>query len=316
MIVLGIDVGGTSIKGAAIRDSGEVLDRFSTPMERLATPEQTFGNLANLVNDFVKEHHYDEEISGIGMGIPGLINKMTGEVASSPNMPKWLNFNIVKFMEEKTNLPVRIVNDASAAALGEATFGAGKEFEYLIMITLGTGVGGGIVFEKKLIDGNEGKGAQLGHNIMEVGGRPCGCGRQGCLEAYASATALIKETQKAMDAHPESLLHEVVKEIGKVDARAAFEAARRGDKEGKRLVDEYVMYLSEGLLDYCNIFRPEVFVLSGGVANEGEYLISRLDSYISSRGYGMKNSPKVVIKQAVLGYDSGKIGAACLFFNE
>ena len=160
MIVLGIDVGGTSIKGAAIRDSGEVLDRFSTPMERLATPEQTFGNLANLVNDFVKEHHYDEEISGIGMGIPGLINKMTGEVASSPNMPKWLNFNIVKFMEEKTNLPVRIVNDASAAALGEATFGAGKEFEYLIMITLGTGVGGGIVFEKKLIDGNEGKGSR------------------------------------------------------------------------------------------------------------------------------------------------------------
>ena len=184
------------------------------------------------------------------------------------------------------------------------------------MITLGTGVGGGIVFEKKLIDGNEGKGAQLGHNVMEVGGRLCGCGRQGCLEAYASATALIKETQKAMDEHPESAFHEVAKEIGKVDARVAFEAARRGDKEGVRLVSEYVMYLSEGLLDYCNIFRPEVFVLSGGVANEGDYLISRLDEYISSRGYGMKNSPKVVIKQAVLGYDSGKIGAACLFFNE
>jgi len=315
MIVLGIDVGGTSIKGAAIRDNGEVLDRFSVDMDRDATPEVTFGGLAELANKFIKEHKYDEPISGIGLGIPGLINKKTGEVASSPNMPKWINFNIKNYIEERTHLPVRIVNDASAAALGEARFGVGKQYNYLVMITLGTGVGGGIVFDKQLIDGNEGKGAQLGHGLVEVNGRLCGCGRKGCLEAYASATALIKETKKSLEEHPESLLHEAVKEVGKVDARAAFIAARKGDKEGQRLVDEYVFYLGEGLLNFCNLLRPEIIVLSGGVANEGEYLISRLESYLSTRGYGMKNSPKVVIRQAVLGYDSGKIGAACLFFE-
>ncbi len=315
MIVLGIDVGGTSIKGAAIRDNGEVLGRLSVDMDRDATPEVTFGGLANLINEFLKENKYDEPISGIGMGIPGLINKKTGEVASSPNMPKWLNFNIKEFMEERTLLPVRIVNDASAAALGEARFGAGKQFNYLVMITLGTGVGGGIVFDKQLIDGNEGKGAQLGHGLVEVNGRLCGCGRKGCLEAYASATALIKQTKIAMEEHSESLLNEVASELGKVDARVAFIAAKNGDKEGQRLVNEYIFYLGEGLLNFCNMLRPEVIVLSGGVANEGEYLISRLENYISTRGYGMLNSPKVIIKQAELGYDSGKIGAACLFFE-
>lgn len=316
MIVLGIDVGGTSIKGAAIKDNGEVLDCFQMPTDKLASPEKTFGDLSNLINDFIKTHCYEEKISGIGMGVPGLINKKTGIVASSPNMPKWIDFNIVKFMEERTNLPVKIVNDASAAALGEARFGVGKEYNYLIMITLGTGVGGGIVFDKQLIDGNEGKGAQLGHGIIELNGRPCGCGRRGCLESYASATALSKDTKEAMDKHPDSLLHEIVKEEGKVSARAAFDAAKKGDLVGINLVNNYVIYLGEGLLDLCNIFRPEIIVLSGGVANEGDYLISRLDEYMAKQEYGMKNAPKVIIKQASLGYDSGKIGAACLFFGK
>ena len=314
MIVIGVDIGGTSIKGASIRDNGEILDRFSYPMDKDASAEETFGNLANLINKLIKEHEYDEKVSGIGLGVPGLINKEKGTVSSSPNMPKWLNFNIVKFMEEKTGLPVKILNDASAAALGEAKFGKGKDYNYLIMITLGTGVGGGIVFNKQVIDGNENTGAQLGHQIIELNGRQCGCGRRGCLEAYASATALIKDTKEAMDNNPNSLLHEIVNEIGKLDARAAFEACRRGDEEGVRLVNNYVMYLAEGLLNICNIFRPEIIVLSGGVANEGEYLISRINSYMEKFEYGMRKAPKVVIEQAGLGYDSGKIGAACLFF--
>ena len=315
MIVVGIDIGGTSVKGAAIRDNGEILDRFSFKMNKEATPEETFGQLAESINNLIKEHTYNEKISGIGLGVPGLINKKTGVVLSSPNMPKWLNFNIVKFMEERTNLPVRIVNDASAAALGEARFGKGKDYNYLVMITLGTGVGGGIVFNKHIIDGNESTGAQLGHQIVEMNGRECGCGRRGCLEAYASATALIKDTQKAMDENPNSLLHEIAKENGKVDARVAFIAARRGDLDGITLVNNYVAYLSEGLLNICNMFRPEIIVLSGGVANEGEYLISRIDEYMKKFQYGMNKSPVVKIEQASLGYDSGKIGAACLFFE-
>ena len=314
MIVIGVDIGGTSIKGAAIRDNGEILDRFSLPMEKYATGEESIGKMCDVINEFMKKHQYDEPISGIGMGVPGIHDKEKGIVKSSPNMPKWIDFPIKDLVEKRTGLPAKILNDASAAALGEAVYGSGKEYENLIMITLGTGVGGGIVLNKKLYDGLGGTGAQLGHNLIELGGRPCNCGRKGCLEAYASATALIKETLKAMEAHPESKMHEIAEKYGKVDARVAFDADRMGDPEGHRLVQEYVMYLGEGLMDYCNIFRPDVFVLSGGVANEGDYLITRLISYMEERHFGFLGSPKIPIKQASLGYDSGKIGAAALFF--
>ena len=315
MIVIGVDVGGTSIKGGAINDKGQVLDEFVLGIDRLAKPEVTFGELAESIKEFIKEHHYEEKISGVGLGIPGLIDKETGIVASSPNMPLWLNFNIKDFLSSRLGLPIKIVNDASAAALGEARFGSGKEFNYLVMFTLGTGVGGGIVFNKQLIDGNKSQGAQLGHSIIVLNGRKCNCGRRGCLEAYASATALSNQTRIMMRQYPNSLLHECAKEVGKINAKVAFMAARRGDEAGMKLVTEYVMYLSEGILNYCNIFRPDVVVLSGGVANEGDYLINRVRDYIERRDYGYKNSPKVVIKQAELGYDAGKIGAASLFFE-
>lgn len=315
MIVIGVDVGGTSIKGGSINDKGVVLDRFSMPMDRKASPTKTFGDLSKLIKEFILNHKYDEPISGIGLGVPGLINKYDGSVSSSPNMKKWVNFNIVSFMEKKLKLPVKIINDASAAALGEARFGTGKDYNFLIMITLGTGVGGGIVFDKHVIDGNESKGAQLGHCLVKLNGRKCNCGRKGCLEAYASATALIKETKKAMDKHPESLLHKITAEYGEIDARAAFEAERRGDKEGHRLVEEYVTYLGEGLITIANMLRPEIVVLSGGVANEGAYLIDKVRNYVKEHNYGMKGSPIMLIEQASLGYDAGKIGAAALFFE-
>lgn len=315
MIIIGVDVGGSSIKGGAVNDKGQVLDEFSLPMDRYADPEKTFGNLVTVIQEFINTHHYEEPISGIGLGIPGLINKDTGVVASSPNMPKWLYFNIKEFLFERLRLPIKLVNDASAAALGEAKFGSGRNHNYLIMFTLGTGVGGGIVFNGELIDGNEGEGAQLGHSVLILNGRRCGCGRRGCLEAYASATALSKQTRYMMELYPDSLLHECAKEIGRINATVAFMAAKRGDPVGIKLINDYVMYLSEGILNYCNIFRPDIVVLSGGVANEGEYLISKIRNYVENREYGYKNSPKVEIKQAELGYNAGKIGAASLFFK-
>lgn len=315
MIVIGVDVGGNSIKGGAVNDEGKVLDEFTVPINRYDEPENTFGHLASEINDFIKTHQYDEPISGVGLGIPGLINKDTGVVASSPNMPKWLNFNIKEFLEKRIKLPIKLVNDASAAALGEAKFGSGRKYKYLVMFTLGTGVGGGIVFNGQLIDGNEGEGAQLGHSVLILNGRRCSCGRRGCLEAYASATALSKQTRYMMQLYPESLLHQCAEEVGRVNATVAFMAAKRGDPVGIKLINDYVMYLSEGIMNYCNIFRPDIVVLSGGVANEGEYLISRIRKYIEDREYGYKNSPKVEIKQAELGYNSGKIGAASLFFE-
>ena len=315
MIVIGVDIGGGSIKGGAINDKGQILDTFSILMDRFAEPEFTFGKLADTINEFIKTHKYDEEISGVGLGIPGLIDKETGEISSSPNMPKWLSFNVIEFLSKKINLPIRVVNDASAAALGEARFGSGKNHKYLIMLTLGTGVGGGIVFNGQLIDGNESKGAQLGHSVIVLNGRHCSCGRRGCLEAYASATALRKDAYHAIRRNPNGIMAKLANECEKINAQIPFDAEKLGDPDAKRIIENYVMYLSEGIMNFCNIFRPDIIVLSGGVANQGENLLSRVREYVRERNYGYLNSPEVEIKAAELGYDAGKIGAACLFFE-
>ena len=313
MIAVGIDVGGTSIKGATIRDGGEILHRFSMPMDKTLPPEVTIGKLCDLVNETIEQFHKDTAIAGIGIGIPGSFNKETGLIINCPNLPTWGGFNLKVFMENKCHLYVKMVNDADAAALAEAKFGVGKDFRYVLMITLGTGVGGGIVIDKQLYNGNLGMGAELGHMVIEIDGRECGCGRKGCFEAYGSATALIKETKKMMEIHPDSLLGEIANELGGVDARVPFLAEAKGDKYAKKVVDDYVKYLSEGLLNYCNIFRPNIIVLSGGVANEGDNLLDRVRKYMKEHHYGMPKMPEVEIRQATLGYDAGKIGAAALF---
>ena len=316
MIAIGVDIGGTSIKGASINSKGEILDRFSLKVNKSDSAEVTVGNLCNIINDFKKEHVYEEDIAGIGIGVPGIADFDSGLLISSPNLPTWNGFNLKTFIKAKTGLEVYLNNDANVAALGEAVFGSAKKYNDVIMLTLGTGVGGGIIINKHIYDGHMHQGAELGHMVIRMGGRLCGCGRKGCLEAYASATGLITDTKIAMEKDPDSKLHEVAKELGGVDARVAFEAMRRDDKSAKRVVRNYVKYLSEGIINYCNIFRPEVVVLSGGVANEGEYLFKMIRRYLKKHTYGMKGSPKVDIKMASLGYDSGKIGAACLVLNK
>lgn len=316
MIVIGIDVGGTSIKGAFINEKGNILSRFSMKVNKRSAPEKEVKELCSIIKRVIKENKYTGKVSGIGIGMPGIMNFDDGIVINSPNLPTWNGFNLKAFIHKETGLIVEINNDANVAALGEATFGSGKKYKNIIMITLGTGVGGGIVIDGKIVDGHLHQGAELGHMSIVIGGRKCGCGRRGCFEAYASATALIKETKKMMKHHPESLLYEVGHELGGVDARNAFIAAKRGDKFALELIDDYVMYLSEGLINYCNIFRPEAIILSGGVANEGEYLFNKVKDYMESHNYGMKGSPIVEILPSELGYDSGKIGAACLLLNK
>ena len=154
----------------------------------------------------------------------------------------------------------------------------------------------------------------MGHTVVQYGGRLCTCGRNGCLETYASATAVINDTKKAMEEHPESLMHKVAQELGKIDGRVAFKAARQGDLVAMGVVEQYIYYLSEGILNYCNIFRPNVVILSGGIANEGDYLFDKINSYLKLHQYGYPKSPAVKVVPAKLGYDSGKIGAACLLF--
>ena len=244
----------------------------------------------------------------------GTLDVKNGIVNYANNLG-WENLHVADIFHEYLPYPVRLTNDANAASLGEAKYGAGKAYENIIMLTLGTGVGGGIILNGKLYEGNEGKGAELGHSVIVVDGEQCTCGRKGCLETYASATALIRETKKAMQTHKRSLMWEVCPDIDLVGGKVPFEAAKQGDKVAIEVLDNYIKYLGEGILNFCNIFRPNVVVLSGGIANAGDYLFDRVNKYIKDRNYGYKMTPEVKVVPAELGYDSGKIGAAALFFE-
>ena len=314
MIAIGIDIGGTSIKGAAVDSIGKVYETFSMPFIKGEPGETTIRKLAEIVKTYISSYKLEKKIVGIGIGSPGTLDVKNGIVEYANNLG-WDHLPVADIMRETLPYPIRLTNDANAAALGEAKYGAGKKYENIIMLTLGTGVGGGIIINGKLYEGNQGKGGELGHTVVQVDGEPCTCGRNGCLEAYASATALIRETKRAMLANKKSLLWEICPEIEMVGGRTSFEAAEKGDQTAIKVLDNYVKYLGEGILNYCNIFRPNVIVLSGGVANAGAYLFDRLNKYVADRNYGYKSTPEVKILPAQLGYDSGKIGAAALFFE-
>lgn len=316
MTVIGIDIGGTSIKGAAVTSEGKMYKAFTCPVSKKEKGSDVLERLAEIILNYIKENEAEiGKISGIGMGIPGVIDSRDGIVCHSANLPLWTNLRVKEIMEKLTGYPVKITNDANAAALGEVKYGAGNNCETAIMITLGTGVGCGVVLNGKLFEGNEGKGAELGHSTLILGGRQCSCGRKGCFEAYASATGLIHDTEQAILKHPKSKMKEISIQFGKVNGLVAFKAAREyEDPWAIEVVEQYISYLSEGLLNICNIFRPNMIILSGGVANEGEYLLRKVRKYIKDRDYGYKNSPEVKVVQGTLGYDSGKIGAAALFF--
>ena len=314
MLAVGIDIGGTSIKGAVVNEKGVPSEMFSLPVNPEDDQETTINKLAETLKEYLSTHKFDEPISGIGIGIPGSIDAKNGVCIYSNNL-NWKDLEIIKIMKKHFDLPIRITNDANAAALGEATFGAGKKYPNVIMITLGTGVGGGVIIDNKIYEGSDGTGTELGHMIIVKDGVMCTCGRRGCLEQYASANALARETKEAMDKNPDSLMHEISKELGKINAKVPFIAARRYDKAAIEVVDEYVEYLGTGICNFCNIFRPDCCVLSGGVSKEGDYLIDKLTKFCKDNNYGFPYSKQCIIKVAELGYMAGIIGAATLVLN-
>ena len=314
MIAIGIDIGGMSIKGAAVDSNGRVYEKFSMPFIKGEPGEETIRKLAETVKEYIAANGLENKIAGIGLGSPGTLDIKNGVVNYANNLG-WENLHVADIFHEILPYPVRLTNDANAASLGEAKYGAGKSYDSIIMLTLGTGVGGGIIINGKLYEGNEGKGAELGHSVIVVDGEQCTCGRKGCLETYASATALIRETKKAMHSNRRSLMWKVCPDIDLVGGKVPFEAAKQGDKTAIDVLDNYIKYLGEGILNFCNIFRPNVIVLSGGIANAGDYLFDRVNKYIKDRNYGYKMTPEVKVVPAELGYDSGKIGAAALFFE-
>ena len=216
-------------------------------------------------------------------------------------------------LEKLTGLPVKIANDANVAALGEPKFGCGKEYNNTVMLTLGTGVGGGIVIDGKLFEGNRSAGAELGHCVIVAGGEQCTCGRKGCLEAYASATAIIRDTKRAMEANPNSKMWEIGA-LDKVTGKTAFDY-KDVDEYAKAVVDGYIANLACGITNFANIFRPEVVILGGGVCAQGDELVKPLQVQLNKELFAGELGPQVPIVIAQLGNSAGLLGGAALLME-
>ena len=308
---IGIDLGGTFIKGGIVDDEGNIVVRDKIPTEREKGADGVVANIVKLCNILLdKANLTTADVVGVGMGVPGMIDSEEGVVVYSNNLG-WADFSISNEVKSALGLDVKIANDANVAALGEAKFGCGKGCKTSVMITLGTGVGSGIVIDGKLFEGNRSAGAEIGHSVIVAGGEACTCGRRGCFEAYASATALIRDTKRAMQAHPDSKMWEIGS-LDDVTGKTAFDY-KDVDTVANDVVEGYIEKLGVGITNIANEFRPELIMLGGGVCSEGERLTAPLQAQLDRDIFAGDKGPRVNITTAQLQNDAGLLGAAALF---
>lgn len=314
MYYLGIDLGGTNIAAGVVDEENKIIARASTKT-KIDTPEQVVEGMAETAYAALQVANLTlDDIPWIGVGSPGTANRDTGVIEFANNLP-FKNTPLRQMLSEKMEgKKVLLENDANAAAVGEFMAGALKGSDNAVAITLGTGVGGGVIINRKVYSGSNFSGGELGHTVIVVDGRPCTCGRAGCWETYASATGLIKTTKQYMeDAPKDSPLWTLVKgDITAVNGRTAFDAMRKGDPIGQKIVDEYIKYLSVGIVNMINIFQPDTLCIGGGICNEGETLLAPVRAFVDKEQYAMNSAKKTVVLRAQLGNDAGIIGAALL----
>lgn len=311
---IGVDLGGTNIAVGIVDEHYSIIKKGSVPTLAQRGPEPIVRDMAELCKKLLAECGVTpQETGGAGIACPGTVNPKTGVVEYANNI-KFLDFPLQKLFSEYMDIPkdkVALGNDANLAALGEAVAGAARGASSSVMITLGTGVGGGVILDGKVLTGCAYGGAELGHMVIEYGGRPCSCGRRGCFEAYSSATALIKMTKEAFEAESDTLMHEMCAgDINRVGGKTAFAAMKKGDKAAAAVVDTYISYLACGIANLINIFQPEVLTIGGGICGEGDYLILPLKEKLSHEIYSKDGVLKTEIRTAALGNDAGIIGAA------
>jgi glucokinase len=311
---IGIDLGGTNIKVGVIDVADRLLGKKSGKTRPAERPwQQVVADMAQLTDALLDELGIDiDECIKIGVGSPGMIDHIAGVVTFAGNFG-WEDVPILAELRRYFTMPMRLSNDANCAVLGEVVAGAAKGARHVVLLTLGTGVGGGVIADGQLQEGGSAGGMELGHTLIELGGEACTCGRLGCLEAYASASALVRHARQAAVADPKSLMWELCKgDIANMNGLIPFKAARKGDASAQKVVDDYIRYLGEGIVNFINIWRPEKVLLGGGISNEGDPLIVPLNAYVRPRAFAGDHGYVAPIAQAALGNDAGIIGAAAL----
>ncbi len=317
MYYIGIDLGGTNIAAGIVDENCKIVCKGSVPTGRTRSFEDIMKDMADLCKSLIKDADIsEEEVGAMGIGSPGSLDIENVRVLYSNNIPCFNNTDVGGELKKYfPGVDVYIENDANAAAYGEFLAGAAKGCKNAVAITLGTGIGGGIIIDGKIYSGSNHAGGELGHTVIVADGASCTCGRAGCWEAYASVTALIRETTEIIEDYPDSVIHDMIKKEGKVSGRTSFDAMRQGDEAGKKIVEQYIKYIGVGVTNIINIFQPEKLVVGGGISKEGETILAPLREFVKNEVYTRTSEclkPCEVVV-AELGNDAGIIGAAMLF---
>lgn len=313
MYNIGIDLGGTNIKVGLVDENYNIVSKATAKTDLPRPAEEICESIVDTVWEALNAARVTiGEVNSIGIGTPGVANRNSGVVLYSCNLG-FNNTNLRTLIKAKLGKEVYVENDANAAAFGEVLNGAGKGYKDVVVVTLGTGVGGGIIIDGKIYTGFNFCGAELGHTVIQYGGRQCSCGRRGCFEAYSSATALINMTKEAMEAHPDSKMWQIAGSLDNVDGKTAFDGMRADDDAAKQVVNTYIEYLGCGLTNIVNTFQPEVLLIGGGICKEGENLTKPLEEFIKRESYCIDPNRSTKLDIAKLGNDAGIIGAAYLY---
>lgn len=312
MYRIGVDLGGTNIAVGVVDENMKIIGRGKVKTKCPRPAAEIFDDIALAVEMAIKDAGISkDDIVSVGVGTPGSVNKSNGYIEFANN----LDFNQVpakEMLEERIGKTVYLDNDANCAALGEAVAGIGNGVENFVAVTLGTGVGSGIIVNGKIVVGVNYCAGEMGHTVICADGIPCNCGRKGCWEQYSSATALISQTKEAMKNNPDSIMWQLTGGIDNVSGRTAFDAMRQGDAAATAVVDKYIYYLSIGICNIINTLQPEIICIGGGVSHEGDYLLKPLQKYVDEQRYSIYSKVQTKIVAAKLGNDAGIFGAALL----
>ena len=309
MYMIGIDLGGTNIAAGVVDETYQIRCTHSAPTHAQDGPEALLDDVAACVRAVTEKGGFaPNECSGVGLGAPGSCDRPAGVVRYAPNL-NWHDVPAAKELSERLGgVKVALGNDADCAALAETVAGAARGSESVLLITLGTGVGGGLIVGGRIASGFRGRGGEFGHMIVQMGGEKCSCGQQGCWEAYASATALARQAARAAQEHPESALNGVQT----LDGRSIYEAAAAGDAAAQTVTARYAEYVGAGLVGLVNALAPETVLLGGGVSGAGEALLAPVRDYVQAHAFFKDPELLPDIRAAQLGNDAGIIGAAAL----
>ncbi len=307
-LFVGLDVGGTTMKAGVVDDAGRLLGHVSVPTAAEKGQQQGLATMVAAIREAVKASALSiQHIAAIGVATPGSLDLTTGVMLQPPNLKPWRNVAVRQFIAETFGLPTAFQNDANAAAYGEYWVGAGKDFRSMVLFTLGTGIGGGIVLDDRILEGAHSHGGELGHTKIEVvNGRPCGCGQRGCLEMYASATAVVASTVEALRRDG---TQSILRSVEELTAKSVFDAAATGDSLAESIVDRTAYYLAAGAANVMHTVDPELICFAGGMIAAGEPFLNLIRKYVHELAFAWP-AERVIIQYATLGTDAGVIGAA------